>query len=109
MPEFSEHQQQARAFLKGLFEVLNDIIGETMKRSEKDLKSIQTNLSSVDSQFTDSESPLLEEVANHFEDYKNKIQNILINRPKPSPLPAEFYEISDTIKQEYLANEESQE
>jgi len=100
MSESSDFRQQAKAFLEGIFGTLDSMVSETMDKQHKDLSSLQTTLKSVQDEFVNDSSSILSEVENHLDQYKTKIQDILVSRPRPPRISAEIERISEEIDNE---------
>ncbi len=77
------------AFLEGIFSIFEDLVSQTMNsnpnaNSSGELSQLQQDLSKVKSQFTDEQSPVIDNATEQMESYKSRIRQLLSNKPQAS-------------------------
>ena len=99
-------REQTKELLKGLFHILETMVSNAMPPKEENksddhhpLSGVKSNLESVKSSFTDDESLILGAVESQLAHYRNKISNLLTDKPMPIASP-EYKTVVAEIKKE---------
>ena len=85
--------EPAKELLEGLFEILDNIVEDAKSTKEDDpedcckLKDIKHELKKIKACFTQDSCAIFLQTKKELEIYKNRIQSLLIRKPKPEVSP----------------------